>query len=123
MIILGDDLVPFEETSFIKEIENIKNTKANSTILFDFNENFLKYSYENNLFVGVIVHTLKEALYANALHAKYIICDKPLDKTIQDVAENYMFDSKILTIIEASDELEIVAIDKIDGAIYKNLLG
>ena len=123
MIILGDDLVPFEETSFIKEIENIKNTKANSTILFDFNENFLKYSYENNLFVGVIVHTLKEALYSNALHAKYIICDKPLDKTIQDVAENYMFDSKILTIIEASDELEIVAIDKIDGAIYKNLLG
>lgn len=123
MIILGDDLVPFEETSFIKEIENIKNTKVNSTILFDFNENFLKYSYENNLFVGVIVHTLKEALYANALHAKYIICDKPLDKTIQDVAENYMFDSKILTIIEASDELEIVAIDKIDGAIYKNLLG
>lgn len=123
MIILGDDLVPFEKISFIKELENIKNTKANSTILFDFNENFLKYSYENNLFVGVIVHTLKEALYANALHAKYIICDKPLDKTIQDVAENYMFDSKILTIIEASDELEIVAIDKIDGAIYKNLLG
>lgn len=123
MIILGDDLVPFEKISFIKELENIKNTKANSTILFDFNENFLKYSYENSLFTGVIVHTLKEALYANALHAKYIICDKPLDKTIQDVAENYMFDSKILTIIEASDELEIVAIDKIDGAIYKNLLG
>ncbi|MGB9801855.1 MAG: hypothetical protein ACPLSX_02730 [Arcobacter sp.] len=123
MIIIGDELIPFEETSFIKEIENIKNTKANSTILFDFNENFLKYSYENSLFTGVIVHTLKEALYANALHAKYIICDKPLDKTIQDIAENYMFDSKILTIIEASDELEIVAMNKIDGVIYKNLLG
>ncbi|MGB5918889.1 hypothetical protein [Arcobacter sp.] len=123
MIIIGDELIPFEETSFIKEIENIKNTKANSTILFDFNETFLKYSYENNLFTGVIVHTLKEALYANALHAKYIICDKPLDKTIQDIAENYMFDSKILTIIEASDELEIVAMNKIDGVIYKNLLG
>ena len=123
MIILGDALVPYEETSFINKLENITNTKANSTILFDFNENYLKYSYENNLFTGVIVHTLKEALYANALHAKYIICNKPLDKTIQDIAENYMFDSKILTIIESSDELEIVAMNKIDGAIYKNLLG
>ncbi|ADG93331.1 conserved hypothetical protein [Arcobacter nitrofigilis DSM 7299] len=123
MIILGDNLVPFEETSFIKELEDITNTKANSTILFDFNESLLKYSYDNNLFTGVIVHTIKEALYANALHAKYIICDKPLDKTIQDIAENYMFDSKVLTIIESSNELEIVAMNKIDGAIYKNLLG
>lgn len=123
MIILGDNLVPFEETSFIEEIDNIKNTKANSTVLFEFNENLLKYSYENNLFVGVIVHTLKEALYANALHAKYIICENPLDKNIQNIAENYMFDSKILTIIESSDELEKVAMNKIDGAIYKNLLG
>ncbi len=123
MIILGDDLVPFKETSFISKLEDIENTKANSTILFDFNKKLLKYSYENNLFTGVIVHTLKEALYANALHTKYIICDKPLDKTIQDIAENYMFDSKILTIIESSDELEIVAMNKIDGVIYKNLLG
>ncbi|WP_428022897.1 hypothetical protein [Arcobacter sp.] len=123
MIILGDNLIPFEETFYISSIEEIFNSKANSTILFNYDEKILKYCFENNLAFGVIVNTLKESIYANSLQAKYIICTKPLDKSIQDIAENYMFDSKILSIIENCDQLEKIAMDKIDGAIYKNLLG
>ena len=33
-----------------------------------------------------------------------------------------MWDSKILTIIKSSDELEKVALEEIDGAIYKDIL-
>jgi len=123
MILLGDKLIPYEEISYINSIDEIAKSKANSTILFKYNEDILKYCNENRLSFGVIVSSLKESIYANSLEAKYIICSKPLDKIIQDIAENYMFDSKILSTIENSKEIEAVALDKIDGIIYKSLLG
>ena len=122
MILIGDKLVPFEEISFINSLEDIKNTKANSTISFGYNEDLLKYSFENELNSAVIVSSIKDAVYANALNAKYIIADKNLAKDIQKVAENYMFDSKILATIESGDEIEEIASFEIDGVIYKSLV-
>ena len=49
MKIIGDNLIPFEAFSKITSIEDIKNTKANSMLFFDFNEDFLKYSFSNDL--------------------------------------------------------------------------
>ena len=62
MIIIGDKLVPFEEVIYIKNIENIKYTKANSTIIFDYDEKTLEYSYKNNLSSAVVVSSIKEAI-------------------------------------------------------------
>ncbi|WP_419764761.1 MAG: hypothetical protein ACNI28_13320 [Arcobacter sp.] len=123
MIIIGDKLIPYEETFYISSIDEISNTKPNSTIFFEYDENILKYCFENGLLFGVIINSLKESIYANSLQAKYIICTNALDKTIQDLAENYMFDSKVLSIIDTSEQIESVATNKIDGVIYKDLLG
>ena len=123
MILIGDKIVPYEDISNIDSIENIQNTKANSTIIFRYNEEILSYSYKNNLSSAVIVDSVKEAIYANSLNAKYIICQKELAKKVQKIAENYMFDSKILAIISSNDEFEEIAISEIDGIIYKNILG
>ena len=76
MIIIGDKLVPFEEVIYIKNIENIKYTKANSTIIFDYDEKTLEYSYKNNLSSAVVVSSIKEAIYCNSLNVKYIISEK-----------------------------------------------
>lgn len=122
MIILGDNIVPHIDTFFIDNIFNIKNTKANSVVIFDYDVELLKYSCKHNIDFAVIVNSLKEALYANALNASYIICKQDLDEKLQETAENYMFDAKILSIIENSDEIETIASKKIDGVIYKNLL-
>lgn len=123
MILIGDKLVPFEEIFNIKNIEDIKTTKANSIISFGYNEELMKYSFENDLNSAVIVNSIKESIYANALNAKYIIADKNLAKDIQKVAENYMFDSKVLAIIESNEEIEEIASFEVDGVIYKTLLG
>lgn len=122
MILIGDKLVPFDELSKVQKIEDIKNTKSNTTLSFGYNEELLKYTYENELNIAVKVDSIKEAIYANALNAKYIIAQKLLAKEIQKVAENYMFDSKILAIIETNDELEEIASFEIDGVIYKSIL-
>ncbi|QKJ23081.1 hypothetical protein [Poseidonibacter lekithochrous] len=123
MILIGDKLVPFEEISNILNIEDIKTTKANSTIAFGYNEKIMKYSFENDLNSAIIVNSIKESIYANALNAKYIIANKNLAKDIQKTAENYMFDSKVLAIIESNEEIEEIASYEIDGVIFKTLLG
>ncbi|RBQ26743.1 MULTISPECIES: hypothetical protein [Arcobacteraceae] len=122
MIIIGDNLVPYEEIFFISRIEEIKNTKPNSILVFNYDEAIVKYCFQNSLNFAVIVENLKEAIYANSLNAKYIISKIKLAKKIQKVAENYMFDSKILAIIDSNDELENIAKKEIDGIIYRRLL-
>ena len=122
MIIIGDELVSYEDIFFISSKDEIKNTKANSTIAFGYNEELLKYSLENSLSSAVEVKTIKEAIYVNALEGKYIIAEKNLAISLQKIADNYMFDSKILALIDSNDEFEEVANNEIDGVIYKNLL-
>lgn len=122
MIIIGDKLIPYEEIFFIKDIKEIENTKANSTIGFVYNENLLEYSFKNELSFVVIVNSIKEAIYSNSLKAKYIIAQKDLSKELQKIAENYMYDSKILAIIDSNNEFEEIAKNEIDGIIYKNLI-
>lgn len=123
MILIGDKIVPYEDISNILLIEDIKNTKANSCISFVYNEEILSYTYKNNISSAVIITSIKEAIYANSLNAKYIICEKQLAKQLQKIAENYMFDSKVLAIISSNDEFEEIALAEIDGIIYKNILG
>ena len=122
MIIIGDKLVPFEEVIYIKNIENIKYTKANSTIIFDYDEKTLEYSYKNNLSSAVVVSSIKEAIYCNSLNVKYIISEKNLACEIQKIADNYMCDSKNLVIIDSNEEFEQTTIAQIDGVIYRELI-
>jgi hypothetical protein len=122
MILIGDKLVPFENISFISNIEEIKKTKANSTIIFYYDNEILLYCYENELASAVIVKSIKEAIYSNNLNTKYIISQKELAIELQKIADNYMYDSKILAIIDSNEEFEQVAKCEIDGIIYRDLI-
>ncbi len=122
MILIGDNLVPYEKIFMIYHKNQIKETEANSTIIFNYNSDIMKYASTNSVSFAPIATTVKEAIYANALGAKYIIVKRNYAKEIQTVAENYMFDSKILAIIEHSGEIESIAKEEIDGVIYKNIL-
>lgn len=122
MIILGDKNLPYENISFVSSIEEIVNTKANSTLLFFYNLELLKYSYENELSSAVIVTSIKDAIYSNNLNAKYIISENDLATQIQKIADNYMYDSKNLVIINSNEEFEQTAKAQIDGAIFKELI-
>ncbi len=122
MIIIGDKLVPFEDIQYIENVENIKDTKANSTIIFNYDEKVLKYCYENELSLAVIVTSIKEAIYCNSLNVKYIISEKELAKEIQKIADNYMYDSKNLAIIDSNEEFEEIVENEIDGVIYRALI-
>jgi len=122
MIIIGDNLVPYEVTFFITSIESIKETKPNSLLIFYYDEKILKYCYENSLDFAVVIKSVKDAIYSNSLNARYIISKINIAKKVQKIVENYMFDTKNLAIIKSNEELEKVAKYEIDGVIYNRLL-
>lgn len=122
MILIGDSLIPHKEFEYIDSILDIEHTQPNSTLVFNYDENLLLYTRKNNLASSIVVTSIKEAIYCNALNVKYVICEKKLAKQVQKIADNYMFDSKILAIIESSDEIEKVALSEVDGVIYSSLL-
>ncbi|MCP4970799.1 MAG: hypothetical protein GY932_09435 [Arcobacter sp.] len=122
MILIGDNLIPFEDISYIDSIWDIENSHPNATLIFNYDENLLTYCNKNQLAFAVIVKSIQEAIYANALDCKYLICEKKLAKQLQNIADNYMFDTKILSIIETEKEIEDIALLEIDGVIYDNLL-
>mgnify|MGYP000090625745 CR=1 FL=1 len=82
----------------------------------------IKYCHENQLGSAVVVNKIKELIYTSQFDVKYIICRKDIAIEAQKIAENYMFDAKILVVIENSDEIVWVAKNEIDGAIYNNLI-
>ncbi|SKB61148.1 hypothetical protein [Malaciobacter marinus] len=122
MILIGDKNIPYETLIKVSTIEELVKTKANTMIVFEYTQNLVDYCFKNDLSYAVIIKDLKEAIYANALEAKYIICDKQLAKNIQNTADNYMFDSKVLAIIESNEEFEDITKEQIDGVIYNYLL-
>jgi hypothetical protein len=122
VILLGDKDIIYEKIEKVKYCEDIKKTQSNSTVLFSFDLKILKYTFKNSINCAVIVSNIKDLIYSSKLNAKYIIVDDSILLKSQKIAENYMFDSKILAIINCCDEIENIALKGIDGIIYKNIL-
>ena len=120
MIIIGHPLIPFKPLISVTKIEDIKKTKPNSTILIDFNDKKLvQYSITQNISLALHVKSIKDACLANALGAKFIILvDGLLAKQVQNLATEYLFDSKILLQIEEESGIEKAAENFIDGIIF-----
>jgi len=120
MIIIGHDLLPCETFFYVNNKEEIKDTRANSAVLFDYQKELLAYSNENKINFSVLVSSIEEGILVNALNARYLLCKKDLAIKIQKIAEHYMFDTKVLCIIEKDHEIEELALLGIDGIVYKN---
>ncbi|MCK5110186.1 MAG: hypothetical protein KAQ94_01610 [Arcobacteraceae bacterium] len=122
MILIGDENIPYENIEKINNIEDIKNTKPNSTVLFNFDIEILKYTKLHDINSAVIANDIKEVIYASSMDAKYIIPIGDIVIQTQKIADNYMFDSKILAVIDNSNEIVEMALKEIDGIVYRYIL-
>lgn len=123
MIIIGSDYIDYDRFEGIKEIKEINHTSSNSVVVSQYNLETMKYCYENKIPYAIFITTITQALFANSLGAKYLLIENhTLATKIQKLAENYMFDSKVLAIIENDSEIESLAINEIDGIIYNKIL-
>jgi len=122
MIILGNENIPYQSIANISNIADIKNTKPNQTLMFAYDIDIIKYCFKNELSCLVLVSNIKEAIFCNSLNVTYIVTKNDISKQLQDIAENYMFDSKILEVINNDEDINNVAPKGIDGVIYDKLI-
>ncbi|MDR2100788.1 MAG: hypothetical protein LBP40_08205 [Campylobacteraceae bacterium] len=121
MIIIGHNLVSFKPFYKIKSNSEAAKIPSDFTAIFKFagNEEIIKFCQKNSINFAVETQSIKEALLANALGASYIVVnDKKAAKNIQNLAEDYLFDAKILLKIKNENEIEKAAKSGIDGILF-----
>ena len=119
MLIFGHKDIENEKFYSISNIAEISSTPPNSTIFCKFNIEILKFAKLNSISMAVEINTIQEAIFSEQFGVKYIISDLRTSSEIQKIADNYLYDSKILAWIEDISEIEKVAKLQIDGVILK----
>ncbi|BCD67502.1 hypothetical protein [Nitratiruptor sp. YY09-18] len=119
MIIFGHPHIPNPSIMFVKSKEEIAQTPASAIVAFDFDFELLRYCQENNITCAAWISSITEAVYANALEAKFLLCNLSLAKEVQKVAENYLFDAKVIAKIDER-LIEKVIEAGIDGVLLTN---
>ena len=125
MLFFGHRFISSQVFYHVADIDSINNTPPSSSLYIEFDEDnldIISHSKINSIPFALKVDTLTQALYASALNAKYIIVVKELAKVAQDIANNYLFDAKILVSIEEESEIEEMALLGIDGVIFSNAI-
>ncbi|MEA1880341.1 MAG: hypothetical protein U9N11_06840 [Campylobacterota bacterium] len=79
-----------------------------------------KYCQDNAIPYAVIANTISDAVFANALGATYIVCKYDDAMMLHPIAQEYLFDTNILVLLQESNTKEItkVARSGIDGIIF-----
>ncbi|HFQ60915.1 MAG TPA: hypothetical protein ENK39_01265 [Epsilonproteobacteria bacterium] len=121
MIIVGHPWV--ESTKFCKifAVEDIKKSSADDVVLLEpivDSHKLAKYCQENDIVFAVTVNSLKEAIFANALGAKYMVCEEDDALIIHPIAQEYLFDTRVLVLIHDEKEIAKIARSGIDGVIF-----
>jgi len=118
MLIFGHKDIESETFYPISAIQDISRTPSNSTVLCKFDIEILKFTKKNSVSVAVEVETIQEAVLSEQFGVKYIISNVTTSSEMQKIADNYLYDSKILVWIHNISELEKIAKLQIDGVIF-----
>ena len=101
MIILGHQLIEHDKFILVESMEEL-----------------IRCGQENNGSCAIQVSTVKDAIFANAMGAKYMMVNKDMAIEIQQVANEYLFDSRVIVPISSEDEIEGLAKLGIDGVLF-----
>ena len=120
MLIYGAKDIETPNFFVVANEEDIKKSSPKDIVLLkSFNSPYelAKYCQANGIAYAVDVANIKEAIFASNLGANFIICSFELAKELQKIADNYLWDTKVLAKISSEDEIEEVALSGVDGAI------
>jgi len=121
MKIFGHEWIESEAFYRVSTLEEIAQTPSNSLLRLNALPKSLeltKHCHQNSLRYALEVSSIEEALFGNLLNATYLICEKALAKELMPIAQNYLFDTQVLAIIER-DEIEEMAKCGVDGVILR----
>ncbi len=125
MIFFGHRFIESKSFYHISSIEAIQNTPPSSTLYIEFSEtnlDIITHTFLNSMPTAIFAQNITELLYASSFNASYIVVEKTLAKSAQNIADSYLFDAKILVMLENEDEIEEFALLGIDGIIFSNAI-
>jgi len=120
MLLIGHPFLQNEKFYYITMMEQIVQSKPNATLFFDFDVPLSNYAQAQHLTFALHVKNIKELVLANALGASFFIVDKSLAINAQKVADDYLFDGKVMLLGIDENDIEFVALNAIDGIIFKD---
>lgn len=120
MQILGHELIDFTPLFSIEYIEDIKN--QDGILFFEFNPELIKYCKDKNHKFALHIFNQTEAILGNGAKADILVCHQDLALDVQELAEYYLFDSKIAILINDEDEIEKAIKHKVDMAILPSAI-
>ena len=126
MLIFGHPWVEGPQFVKIFTVEEIERTAAGEILLLEplnVSIDLVRHCRRNGLTFALTISSLKEALLANALGAAYVLCQHEVGIEIQKVAEEYLFDVKVLVLVEEEREIETMARFGIDGVVFPQAIG
>jgi len=125
MIIIGHPWVKSPNFYRVVAQEEIKKSNPEDIILLEplvESQVLAAYCQENAIVFAVTVNTLQDAIFANALGAAYMICEEDDALIIQPIAQEYLFDTRVLVLIHDEKEIAKIARSSIDGVIFPEAL-
>jgi len=125
MLIYGHRFIESEPFYHVLNIDSISNTPPASTIFVEFSEanlDIINHLRANSIIFALSIKNITQIIYASSLDASFIMVPKELTSTAQNLANNYLFDAKILVNIESEDEIEELAILGVDGVVFANAI-
>lgn len=121
MIIIGHPWINSQRFCKVFSIEDIKKSKANDIVLLEplvDSHQYAQHCKEHNISFAIVINNLNNAIFANALGAKYMICEEDIALIIQPIAQEYLFDTRLLVLIHDEKEISKIAREHIDGVIF-----
>ena len=125
MLIFGHRFIPSNSFYHVSDIDNITNTPPSSVIHIEFKEenlDIISHANINQINTSIYVKNITEIIYASNLGASFIIVKEELATDAQKIATEYLFDAKILVLIEDENEIEKYALLGIDGVVFSNAI-
>ncbi len=125
MLIFGHRFIPSQSFYHIFDIDSIANTPSNSIVHVEFREenlDIISHANLNHITTSMCALSIRDVIYASALKASFIVVRKDLASDARKIANEYLFDAKILVLIEEENEIEELAIIGVDGVIFSNAI-
>jgi hypothetical protein len=125
MLLFGHRFIQNESFYHITDIDAISKTPNSSKVFLEFSEenlDIINYLNANSVAFVLSVQNITELIYASSLKASYILVQKELAKTAQEIAESYLFDAKILVHLEREKDIEEMALLSIDGILFSDAI-
>ena len=120
MLIFGHKLIEVPKFHLI----NSENASFKEGInCFEYNENLIEKALKEGVKFAILAKNEDEILFANALKAEFILLENEnLAKKASKMAEFYLFDSKVLFIIDRLKNLRNAYKIGIDGVILREII-